>query len=164
MVYLISTPWNYNTSGWQLSFSSYTTFANTTLVKRGTFTLLSSSMISLSISISWWLLVATGHNPATESVHHTSCNIVIGPDTDKETVQLLDIPASVPDGELVSFEDKELGEPNTMLKSKGALKVWDRVETKLRVNADEEATINMQMMVSAGHAKVSFLTPCIIGW
>lgn len=47
-------------------------------------------------------------------------------------VQLLDVPESVPNGELLSFEDMDPCEPDAMLKSKGAMKVWDRVQARLR--------------------------------
>jgi len=92
-----------------------------------------------------------------------------GKEGDDETVQLLDVPDSVPNGELLSFEGKEIGEPDGMLKSKGALKVWDRVKAKLRVNdggeatyADEDGTVR-KIMTSGGPVKVSSLTDCIIG-
>jgi len=91
-----------------------------------------------------------------------------GKDGDDETVQLLDVPSSVPNGELLSFEDKELGAPDAMLKSKGALKVWDRVKAKLRVNKNGEATYqdddtSRKIMTSGGPVKVGSLTDCMIG-
>ena len=92
-----------------------------------------------------------------------------GKEGDDETVQLLDVPESVSNGELLSFENKEMGEPDAMLKSKGALKVWDRVKSKLRVNADGEATYQEEdgtirkILTSAGPAKVTSLTDCVIG-
>eukprot|EP00985_Skeletonema_marinoi_P035263 scaffold46088_cov131-Skeletonema_marinoi.AAC.1 len=49
-----------------------------------------------------------------------------GKEGDDETVELLDVPDSVPNGELLSFENMDPCEPDGMLKSKGALKVWDR--------------------------------------
>lgn len=92
-----------------------------------------------------------------------------GKEGDDETVQLLDVPASVPNGELLSFENMDLGEPDGMLKSKGALKVWDRVKAKLRVNESGEATYQgdddavRKIMTSDGPVKVSSLTDCMIG-
>lgn len=91
-----------------------------------------------------------------------------GKEGDDETVQLLDVPASVPNGELLSFENMEPGEPDAMLKSKGALKVWDRVKSKLRVNESGEATYQdeeavRKIMTSAGPVKVSSLKDCMIG-
>ena len=92
-----------------------------------------------------------------------------GKEGDEETVQLIDVPSSVPNGELLSFEGMPIGEPDVMLKSKGALKVWDRVKEKLRVNGngeavyqDEDKTIR-KIMTSDGPAKVSSLRDCIIG-
>lgn len=88
---------------------------------------------------------------------------------DKDTVELVDVPDSVPNGELLSFEGKELGEPDAMLKSKGALKVWDRVKAKLRVNGsgeamytEEDSTVRL-INSSAGPVTVSSLTDCPIG-
>ncbi|KAL9180160.1 hypothetical protein ACHAXT_008130 [Thalassiosira profunda] len=91
-----------------------------------------------------------------------------GKEGEDETVQLLDVPESVANGELLSFEDMEMGEPDAMLKSKGALKVWDRVKSKLRVNGDGEATYQdegavRKILTSAGPAKVVSLTDCVIG-
>lgn len=91
-----------------------------------------------------------------------------GKDGDDEAVQLLDVPASVPNGELLSFDGMEMGEPDAMLKSKGALKVWDRVKSKLRVNGDGEATYEdngavRKIMTSGGPVKAGSLTDCVIG-
>ena len=92
-----------------------------------------------------------------------------GKEGDEETVQLLDVPASVPNGELMSFEDLPIGEPDVMLKSKGALKVWDRVKEKLRVNENGEAVYRdedntlRRIMSSDGPVKVSTLRDCMIG-
>mmetsp|Transcript_13450 Transcript_13450/g.15128 ORF Transcript_13450/g.15128 Transcript_13450/m.15128 type:complete len:873 (-) Transcript_13450:115-2733(-) len=58
---------------------------------------------------------------------------------DDETVELLNIPSNVPNGELLSFEGIDSIEPDPMMKSKGALKAFDRVKECLRVNADGEA-------------------------
>ena len=74
---------------------------------------------------------------------------------DNETVELLSVPDSVPNGELISFQGKETSEPDGMLKSKGAIKVWDRVKSSLKTNENGEATyVNEQdvhcMMTSAG--------------
>jgi len=55
-----------------------------------------------------------------------------------EEVQLLSLPDSMSNGELLSFENLEKPEPDTMLKSKGALKVWDRVKAELKTNTDGE--------------------------
>ncbi|KAL7548840.1 hypothetical protein ACHAWF_012101 [Thalassiosira exigua] len=90
-----------------------------------------------------------------------------GEEGDDEIVQLLDVPASVPNGELLLFENMQPGEPDTMLKSKGALKVWDRIKSKLRVNEQGEATYQddsiKRIMTSGGPVRVSSLTDCTIG-
>jgi methionine--tRNA ligase beta chain len=56
----------------------------------------------------------------------------------EEKVELLDIPGSVPNGELLSFDGKDPSEPDEMMKSKGALKAFDRVKACLQVNLDGE--------------------------
>jgi methionine--tRNA ligase beta chain len=87
---------------------------------------------------------------------------------DDETVELLDVHESVPNGELVYFENMEPCEPDAMLKSKGALKVWDRVKANLKLNEsgeaiyDDEGTVR-KLMTSAGAVKVDSLKSCIIG-
>ena len=85
-----------------------------------------------------------------------------------ETVELLDVPDSVPNGELVYFENMPPCEPDEMLKSKGALKVWDRVKADLKVGGDKEAVyqddgVNRRLMTSAGPVTVMSLTDCLIG-
>jgi hypothetical protein len=62
----------------------------------------------------------------------------------------------------------EIGEPDAMLKSKGALKVWDRVKSKSRVHGDGEAKCQdddtgRKIMTSAGPVKVGSLTDRTIG-
>ena len=57
-------------------------------------------------------------------------------DDDDEKIQLLPVPDSTPDGELLTF--KNTPEPDAMLKSKGALKVWDRVKADLKTKVDGE--------------------------
>ena len=94
-----------------------------------------------------------------------------GGEGDDEKVQLLDVPASVPNGELLYFEGMEPCEPDVMLKSKGALKVWDRVKAGLRVNENGEATyldgdsdaVVRKIMTSDGPVKATSLRDCMIG-
>eukprot|EP00978_Attheya_sp_CCMP212_P013091 scaffold32738_cov49-Attheya_sp.AAC.2 len=86
---------------------------------------------------------------------------------DDEIVELLSIPDSVPNGELLSFEGKDASDPDTMLKSKGALKVWDRVKAGLRANGQGEATYvnegeTYRIMSSAGPVSTDTLVDSII--
>uniref|UniRef100_A0A7S3DN67 glutamine--tRNA ligase n=1 Tax=Entomoneis paludosa TaxID=265537 RepID=A0A7S3DN67_9STRA len=60
-------------------------------------------------------------------------------DNDNEKVELLSVPESVPNGELLQFEGKEPSQPDAMLKSKGALKAWDRVKACLQASKDGDA-------------------------
>ena len=90
-----------------------------------------------------------------------------GGDGDNETVELLTVPDSVPNGELISFEGKDPSEPDEVLKSKGAMKVWDRVKTCLKANEIGEATyVNEnnvhRMMTSAGPVKTTSLVDAVI--
>jgi len=85
-----------------------------------------------------------------------------GKEGDDEKVELLSVPESVPNGELVSFEGKEASEPDVMMKSKGALKAWDRAKAGLKANASGEATFQdgesvHRMMTSAGPVKTTSL-------
>lgn len=81
-------------------------------------------------------------------------------DGSTEVVELLDIPDSVPNGELLSFDGKDIPEPDPMMKSKGALKAFERVKACLMVNSDGEASY-----VSEGteHKMVSTGGPIKVG-
>ena len=63
-----------------------------------------------------------------------------GKEGSDEAVDLLAIPDGVRNGELLSFEGKDPSEPDAMLKSKGALKSWERVKACLVSNDEGEAT------------------------
>lgn len=56
--------------------------------------------------------------------------------SDGVKVELLDVPAHVPNGELMHFEGKGPSRPDEMMKSKGAIKAFERVKDCLRVNDD----------------------------
>jgi methionine--tRNA ligase beta chain len=84
-----------------------------------------------------------------------------------EKVELLSVPDSVPNGELVAFEGKDPVEPDVMLKSKGALKVWDRVRAGLKLNNNGEAAYLQdgamhRMMTSGGPVKTATLKNAVI--
>jgi methionine--tRNA ligase beta chain len=90
-----------------------------------------------------------------------------GKEGDDEVVELLQVPDSVPNGELISFEGKEPNEPDPMMKSKGALKAFDRAKAGLRANGSGEAVFNEEdkehrMITSAGPVKVKSLTDVVI--
>ena len=94
-----------------------------------------------------------------------------GKEGEDEVVQLLDVPESVSNGELLFFEDMEPCEPDAMLKSKGAMKVWDRVQARLRINENGEATyldkdnnsVVRKILTSHGPVKAKSLKDCMIG-
>ena len=84
-----------------------------------------------------------------------------------EKVELLNIPESVPNGELLSFDGKETIEPDEMMKSKGALKAFDRFKSCLRVTSDGEAAFvqdgnEFKMNSSGGTIKVDSLKDVVI--
>ena len=58
---------------------------------------------------------------------------------ENETVELLQVPESVPNGELMTFEGKEKSEPDAMMKSKGAIKAWERVRDCLQADGEGKA-------------------------
>lgn len=81
-----------------------------------------------------------------------------GAEGDAEKVELLRVPECVPNGELVSFEGKEASEPDAMMKSKGAVKAFERAKAGLRANSDGTATFeNHRMMTSGGAVTTSTL-------
>jgi methionine--tRNA ligase beta chain len=90
-----------------------------------------------------------------------------GNEGEEENVELLRIPDSVPNGELIYFEGKEPSEPDTMMKSKGALKAFDRVKACFALNELGEViyqseTESYRMLTSGGPVKTSSLKSTII--
>lgn len=63
-----------------------------------------------------------------------------GVEGDEETVELLNVPSDVPNGELLQVEGMGPSEPDAMMKSKGAIKAFDRVHEALLANSQGEAT------------------------
>ena len=90
-----------------------------------------------------------------------------GKDGDEETVELLRVPDSVPSGELLFIEGRDPSMPDPMMKSKGALKAFDRVKGALRANESGEATwvdggSSHRLMSSAGPVKTKSLRNSVI--
>mmetsp|Transcript_37578 Transcript_37578/g.91182 ORF Transcript_37578/g.91182 Transcript_37578/m.91182 type:complete len:842 (-) Transcript_37578:1404-3929(-) len=90
-----------------------------------------------------------------------------GKEGDDEKVELLIVPDDVPNGELLSWEDKEASEPDGLMKSKGALKAFDRVKAALRTSSDGEATWTSgdsthRLMSSHGPVKATSLKDTVI--
>ena len=84
-----------------------------------------------------------------------------------EKVELLNIPTDVPNGELLSFDGKESIEPDPLMKSKGALKAFDRVKACLRINEEGQAIYaqegtNHKMLTSKGPVVVDSLRDVIV--
>jgi methionine--tRNA ligase beta chain len=90
-----------------------------------------------------------------------------GNEGDKEKVELLNVPDGVPNGELLQIDGKEPSEPDLMMKSKGALKAFDRVKAALRANDKGEATwvdenTSYRLLTSGGPVKTKSLKDTLI--
>ena len=91
-----------------------------------------------------------------------SMAMLLAASNEDDQVDLVSVLESVPNGELLSFEGKETSEPDAMLKSKGAQKVWERVKSSLRASDSGEALYLQdgkahRMMTSQGPAKTATL-------
>lgn len=113
------------------------------------------------------VVAVTNLKPAKMRGIESHAMLLAGSEEGDNKVELLELPSSVLNGELISFEGKEVSDPDTMLKSKGALKVWERVKAGFRSNengeviyASEEKT--HRMLTSAGPVKMASLTNSII--
>jgi methionine--tRNA ligase beta chain len=91
-----------------------------------------------------------------------------GKEGDDETVELLQVPDSVPNGELLNLEGKDASEPDPMMKSKGALKAFDRAMTGVKANengeasyVDEDGSV-FRLVTSAGPVKTKTLKDAVI--
>lgn len=90
-----------------------------------------------------------------------------GLEGDDEKVELLMVPDGVPNGELLSLEGKEKSEPDDMMKSKGALKAFDRVKAALTANDGGEAiwvgeSSSHRLISSKGPVKTTSLRSAVI--
>jgi hypothetical protein len=90
-----------------------------------------------------------------------------GCEGDGGIVELLEVPESVPNGELICFEGKQRSEPDAMLKNKNAIKAWERAKAGLRANGDREVAFrdgstSFRMMTSGGPVKTSTLSDAVI--
>mmetsp|Transcript_10705 Transcript_10705/g.16495 ORF Transcript_10705/g.16495 Transcript_10705/m.16495 type:complete len:844 (+) Transcript_10705:69-2600(+) len=108
------------------------------------------------------IICATNLKPAKMRGIESTAMLLAASDGDDEKVELLSVPEDVPNGEIVSFEGKEASEPDAMMKSKGALKAWERAKAGLKANASGEATFQdgenvHRMMTSAGPVKTPSL-------
>lgn len=62
-----------------------------------------------------------------------------GADGDDEIVELLRVPLEVPNGELLRLDGLEVSDPDPMMKSKGAMKAFERAKEGLKANGDGKA-------------------------
>jgi glutaminyl-tRNA synthetase len=79
-----------------------------------------------------------------------------------DKVELLDVPKDVPNGELLCFDGKGMSQPDDMMKSKGALKAFDRFKECLYVNEDGNVVYrsddkDYNLISSGGNVMVSSL-------
>jgi len=83
------------------------------------------------------VVVVTNLKPAKmRGIESTAMLLAASNDSE---VELLQVPSSVPNGELLSFEGKDPSEPDQMMKSKGALKAWERAKSGLQASNEGEA-------------------------
>jgi glutaminyl-tRNA synthetase len=89
-------------------------------------------------------------------------------DGEDEIVELLNVPDGVPNGELLSFDGLEPSDPDPMMKSKGALKAFDRAKEGLKANSigeavwmDSERTAH-RLLTSAGPVYTESLKDTVI--
>ncbi|KAL3913345.1 MAG: hypothetical protein SGILL_006530 [Bacillariaceae sp.] len=87
---------------------------------------------------------------------------------DDEVVELLNVSGDVPNGELLNVEGMDASEPDAMMKSKGALKAFDRVKASLKASADgsaiwlDEEGKPHQLLTSAGAVITETLKDVVI--
>ena len=88
---------------------------------------------------------------------------------DDETVELLQVPGDVPNGELLNLEGKDPSEPDAMMKSKGAVKAFERAKAGFKANengeavwVDEETGTAHKFLTSGGPVKTTSLKDTVI--
>jgi methionine--tRNA ligase beta chain len=84
------------------------------------------------------LAVITNLKPAkVRGIESTAMILAASTEQDgKEVVEVLNIPEGVEPGELLNFQGKETSEPDAMLKSKGAVKAFERAKEGLKLNGE----------------------------
>lgn len=91
-----------------------------------------------------------------------------GKEGEDEKVELLNVPVGVPNGELLFIEGREPSEPDALMKSKGALKAFDRVKAALRADSNGEAVweddtkSSFKLLTTEGPVKTSTLQNTVI--
>ena len=91
-----------------------------------------------------------------------------GAEGESEKVELLNVPSDVPNGELLSIDGMEVSEPDAMMKSKGALKAFDRAKQALRASSEGEAIwadekdLPHRLLTSAGPVTTNSLKDSVI--
>jgi methionine--tRNA ligase beta chain len=126
--------------------------------------------ISINELVGQRVVTVTNLKPSKMRGIESSAMLLAGSDGsegDAEVVELLQVPDGVPNGELINFEGKEPNEPDVMLKSKGALKAWERVRKCLKANSDGEACYEIEgsihrMMTSLGPVSTKTLKGVVI--
>mmetsp|Transcript_51 Transcript_51/g.243 ORF Transcript_51/g.243 Transcript_51/m.243 type:complete len:855 (-) Transcript_51:137-2701(-) len=113
------------------------------------------------------VVTVTNLKPAKMRGIMSTAMLLAASDESDEKVELLKVPESVPNGELLQFEGKEPSQPDEMLKSKGALKAWERVKACLQSSKDGDAIYvsaeeAFRMTSSAGPIKTETLREAVI--
>ena len=103
------------------------------------------------------------HISATSNTLVTG-QVLCGANEESNTVQLLEPPAGAQVGERVTVDGYAAPDPDPVLKSKSAQKVWPAVAPDLKADTGGLATYKgKQLKTSAGPLKCASLTDCPIG-
>lgn len=95
--------------------------------------------ISIDELIGKKIVAVTNLKPAKVRGIESTAMLLAASTDDDEIVELLNVPNDVPNGELLSIEGMEPSQPDPMMKSKGAVKAFDRAKSGLKSNGDGEA-------------------------
>ena len=85
------------------------------------------------------IVAVTNLKPAKVRGIESTAMLLAASTDDDELVELLNVPNDVPNGELLSIEGMEPSQPDPMMKSKGAIKAFDRAKSGLQSNSNGEA-------------------------
>jgi glutaminyl-tRNA synthetase len=86
------------------------------------------------------VVAVTNLKPAKmRGIESTAMLLAASNEEEEEVVELLNVPEDVPNGQLLNVEGLEPSEPDVMMKSKGALKAFDRVKVALKASNTGEA-------------------------
>lgn len=114
------------------------------------------------------VVVVTNLKPAKMRGIESTAMLLAATNENDDVIELLNVPKSLPNGYSIQFEGKGPSQPDAMLKSKGALKAWERAKSCLRIGEDGEAIYadqsgNYKMVTEAGAVKTETLKNVQVG-